>query len=127
MTSIGGFDFHGYSKIDDNTSPNMIALLTGRKVTVRTSELPLDSQKEFIDDYPFIWKNFSKNGYVTMLAEEQPGIFSYKAMGFKRAPVDVYLRPFGHILNDNPVYRSLSPFCYGNKPEAEHVLDAIER
>ncbi|CAD5218426.1 unnamed protein product [Bursaphelenchus okinawaensis] len=124
---ISGFDFRGYAKIDDNTSPNMIALTIGRKVTVKSSELPLDPQKEFVDKWPFIWKNFSKNGYTTLLAEEQPGIWSYKAMGFKYHPTDVYFRPFAHILNDNPIYRSLSPYCYLNMPESEHVLRGIER
>ncbi|CAD5225814.1 unnamed protein product [Bursaphelenchus xylophilus] len=126
-SKIGGFDFRGYAKIDDNTSPNMIALTTGRRVTVKASELPLDPQKEFVDSWPFIWKNFSQNGYNTLLAEEQPGVWSYKAMGFKYQPTDVYFRPFGHILNDNPIYRTMSPFCYLNMPETEHVLASIER
>ena len=37
-------------------------------------------------------------GYVTLLSEEQPGIFTYKATGFLRPPTDVYLRPFGSMM-----------------------------
>uniref|UniRef100_A0A914YB69 Uncharacterized protein n=1 Tax=Panagrolaimus superbus TaxID=310955 RepID=A0A914YB69_9BILA len=94
---IGGWDMRGYVKIDDNTFPNMVAVLTGHKATVQKSEFKLKPQFEFVDEWPFIWKNLSNIGYTTMLAEEQPGIFSYKAPGFKKQPTDVYLRSYESI------------------------------
>lgn len=83
----------------DNTFPNMLAVLSGYKVDVQTSELAGHFQNDFLDEWPFIWKNFSQNDYVTALCEEQPGIFSYKAKGFRRVPTDLYMRPFGLQLN----------------------------
>lgn len=68
MNEIGGWEMRGYSKIDDNTFPNIVALLSGHKVTVKTSELPLEPAKDFVDAWPFVWKNFSQMGYTTMLA-----------------------------------------------------------
>lgn len=65
---IGGWEMRGYSKIDDNTYPNILAVLTGQKVTVRQSELEGNPQTEFVDSWPFIWKNFSAAGYTTFLA-----------------------------------------------------------
>lgn len=65
------------------------------QVTVQDSELPVNIQSDFVDDWPFLWHNFSKAGYATLLSEEQPGIFTYKAAGFKKPPTDIYLRPFG--------------------------------
>uniref|UniRef100_A0A183TVX8 DUF229 domain-containing protein n=1 Tax=Toxocara canis TaxID=6265 RepID=A0A183TVX8_TOXCA len=124
---IGGWDFRGYSKIDDNTFPNMLAVLTGHKVAVDYKELHENVQTSFVDHWPFIWTNFSKAGYTTLLAEEQPGIFSYKARGFKRAPTDVYLRPYGHVLMEMPLYRSSSHFCFGNTPEAQLLLETVRR
>ncbi|KAH7725533.1 hypothetical protein AAVH_06983 [Aphelenchoides avenae] len=119
---------HGYSKVDDNTFPNMLAVLTGQKVTVRQSELDGNPQTEFVDSWPFIWKNFSAAGYTTFLAEEQPGIFSYKGAGFRRPPTDVYLRPYGQMLNeDQTVTYKSSQYCYGNEPESALVLNNIQR
>lgn len=114
----------GYIKIDDNTFPNMVAVLTGHKATVQKSEFPENPQKDFVDNWPFIWKNFSDIGYSTLLAEEQPGIFSYKAPGFKKQPTDVYLRSYGTLLSDEPSYE---PYCFGDKPEALLILESIER
>ena len=117
----------GYVKIDDNTFPNMVAVLTGYRATVQKSEFKLDPQHEFVDDWPFVWKNLSKIGYTTMLAEEQPGIFSYKAPGFKKQPTDVYLRSYGRLLNELSLYKLSTPFCFNTKPEALTVLESIER
>uniref|UniRef100_A0A7E4W301 Sulfatase domain-containing protein n=1 Tax=Panagrellus redivivus TaxID=6233 RepID=A0A7E4W301_PANRE len=128
LTEItGGWDFRGYAKIEDNTFPNMNAVLTGYKAATQTSELPEDPAHEFVDQWPFIWKNYSEIGYTTLLAEEQPGIFSYKAPGFKKQPTDVYLRSFGRLMNDDSLYKSSSPYCYSNLPEAVQVLNTIER
>uniref|UniRef100_A0A915BM31 Sulfatase N-terminal domain-containing protein n=1 Tax=Parascaris univalens TaxID=6257 RepID=A0A915BM31_PARUN len=124
---VGGWDFRGYAKIDDNTLPNMLAVLSGHKVAVDYKELNENVQTDFVDDWPFIWKNFSRAGYTTLLAEEQPGIFSYKARGFKLAPTDVYLRPFGHVLMEMPLYRSSSHYCFGNTPEAQILLETVHR
>ena len=46
---------------------------------IADQELSGGGQHSFVDDWPLIWKNFSSNGYMTLLSEEQPGIFSYKA------------------------------------------------
>uniref|UniRef100_A0A914ELU3 Uncharacterized protein n=1 Tax=Acrobeloides nanus TaxID=290746 RepID=A0A914ELU3_9BILA len=68
MDELGGWEMRGYAKIDDNTFPNILALLTGYKVNVKTSELPLNPARDFVDEWPFIWKNFSQQGYTTLLA-----------------------------------------------------------
>lgn len=125
MTDIvGGWDMRGYVKIDDNTFPNMAAVLTGHKATVQKSEFFENPQREFVDNWPFIWKNFSNVGFTTMLAEEQPGIFSYKAPGFKKQPTNVYLRSYAKLLTDEPSYE---PYCFSDKPEALLILESIER
>ena len=43
-TVLGGWDLRGYTKIDDSTFPNVMAMLTGYRVTVQDSELPVDIQ-----------------------------------------------------------------------------------
>jgi hypothetical protein len=57
----------GYNKIDDNTFPNMLAVLTGRKVSsfiwkMNESEVSGHFQKDPVNHYPFLRKNFSERG-----------------------------------------------------------------
>ncbi|CAG2189727.1 CLK4-associating serine/arginine rich protein [Mytilus edulis] len=88
-------NFKGYTSIAAITYPNLMASLTGK--TAYSNELPkLNPRKEFTDKYPFIWKNFSQKGYVTMFSEDFPEIsmFNYMQKGFKDSPVDHYLRPY---------------------------------
>lgn len=120
-------EFYGYSKIDDNTFPNLLALLTGHKVSIHSSELSGHFQNDYVDSWPFLWKNFSSKNYITGLIEEQPGFMSYKAKGFEHEPTDVYLRPYGIVLNETPLRKYSSPACVGNKAEARHYLDVMER
>ncbi|XP_063415274.1 uncharacterized protein LOC134697144 isoform X1 [Mytilus trossulus] len=95
IKKLNGYNFKGYTSIAAITYPNLMASLTGK--TAYSNELPkLDPRKEFTDKYPFIWKNFSQKGYVTMFSEDFPEIsmFNYMQKGFKDSPVDHYLRPY---------------------------------
>lgn len=132
---LDAYVFKGYMKVGDNTEPNIIAALTGRKAF--SSEL--NNIKGRLENYPFIWKNFSAAGYATMMAEEAPDMTMFKTLsGFEKEPVDHYFKPFWMSMwNVNPVQYVLDPFimqfedkkmgiqktssmCYGNTPK--HML-----
>ena len=51
---------------------------------------------EGVDNHPWIWKNFRKQGYVTQWGEDgaKLGTFTYRMLGFTYQPVDHYMRPF---------------------------------
>lgn len=92
---LQGIDMKGFMKVGDNTLPNLVALLTGR--VAFTSELPMkDYSKEYYDIFPFIWNNYSQQGYVTLFAEDFPSLaeFNLHKRGFDMQPTDHYLRPF---------------------------------
>ena len=88
---LGGFIMKGYTKVGANTFPNLVSLLTGK--VCYSKELP--PHEKHLDLYPFIWKNFSNSGYVTMFSEDLPdmGTFTYWK-GFKDQPAMHYMRPF---------------------------------
>lgn len=82
---------------------------------------------QYVDNFSLIWRNFSEQkGYVTALIEEQPGVFSWNQKGFRRQPVDIYLRPFGVQLS-NKKRNEAEPYCIGNQPEIEYFLNSMRK
>ncbi|XP_033727658.1 uncharacterized protein LOC117316988 [Pecten maximus] len=78
----------------------------------------------FFDQYPFIWKDFMKAGYMTFIGEDDSSIstFKYLAHGFKWAPVDYYLRPFMLGLETtNGGYK----LCSGNVLVLQTIFDKL--
>lgn len=95
----------GFTKIDDNTFPNMMAVLTGHQYT----DFWNYSMNMVFDDVPTVWKDFKKKGYLTSLIEDKPKytLFNYERAGFKNQPTDYYLRPVSLLVNNERV-----DFCY---------------
>ncbi|XP_064605863.1 LOW QUALITY PROTEIN: uncharacterized protein LOC135470753 [Liolophura sinensis] len=96
---LGVFEFHGYNKVADNTFVNVVPLLTGKFV----HEVPSSGKKIHVEKYEYMWKEFSKAGYLTLLAEDHPQIatFNYLKPGFPKQPTDYYLRPFSLAMSKN--------------------------
>lgn len=93
--TLGSVVLNGYNIVGDGTPQAFIPILTSQTET----ELPLTRKRykkaNYVDDvYPFIWKNFSDKGYVTMYAEDafNIGTFTYRLKGFRHQPTDHYTR-----------------------------------
>lgn len=124
----GWINFKGYNKIDDNTFPNLMAILTGQTVTqLRSSCWGSNSKK--LDNCPLIWNEFSKEGYITAYAEDLPSIgsFNYHKTGFVKSPTDYYLRPFmlaAEKFLKLKVKNSLN-VCLGTMSTSDYILDYL--
>ena len=134
---IGAYIFEGYTKIGGNTFPNIGPLLTGK------SREELSNTLDFLDDLPFLWKNFSSRGYTTFHAEDWPEIstFNSNLKGFKEQPVDHYIRPmflafdkvsfYKNKLDQAHMYladkgiriKSHAGLCFGNTPKFKIIID----
>lgn len=82
-------------QIDDNTFPNLMAILTGFNNSMAYNVCnPKKVGK--LDSCPMIWNSFKERGYATAYAEDEVSIntFNYHKYGFLSPPVDHYLRPF---------------------------------
>ncbi|XP_054163318.1 uncharacterized protein LOC128961138 [Oppia nitens] len=110
----------GLTKLADNSFPNMVPLLTGKRVW--KNELQNEDFGPY-DDWPFIWKDFHNAGYKTALIEDFPSftLFNYESHGFVSQPTDWYPRPFWiHLFRDvSKILLGLIPFdlsnCYMNR------------
>ena len=69
-------ELHGYTKVGDNTFPNLVPILTGLHAFGETG---IDSKKDYLDVLPLIQKQYMQHGYVTGFDEDLPhiGAFHY--------------------------------------------------
>lgn len=130
---LGAYVLTGYTKVGDNSHPNLLALFTGK----RSEELPSGVT---IDTTPFIWKNFTKKGYVDMFSEDWPSIATFS--GFKELPAKHYFRPFFlsaekirtqtirnvkrlllFLEHHNFRLKDVSYLCFGNTPKHKLVIE----
>ncbi|XP_076326451.1 uncharacterized protein LOC143233746 [Tachypleus tridentatus] len=115
--NMKGFVFRGMNKVGDNTFPNLVAMLTGKQAYGKELK-----SYDLYDDWPLIWSDFKKDGYVTLYAEDFPkyALFNYLSTGFQRPPTDHYFRPFWLALEGSSLYRLSSNMCFGAEPK--HML-----
>lgn len=77
-----------------------------------------------VDRFPFMWKAYRKQGYVTMFSEDEPtiSVFNLRLNGFKHVPTDHYMRPFWQALWDTPMRKDSPRYCTGNVPNHMYLL-----
>ncbi len=82
-----------------------------------------------LDDFPFIWKNFSSSNYVTYLNEDwRNSMFNNDKFGFRQSPTDFYIRPFWLAAYDSlssmPTKLNSNPKpCFYNKLYHQLLFD----
>lgn len=76
--------FFRYNIVGDGTPQALIPILTGKTELELPDTRKRLSDSNFVNVYPFAWKDFKKNGYVTGFFEDLPytGIFTYRLRGF---------------------------------------------
>ncbi|KAF2881135.1 hypothetical protein ILUMI_25046 [Ignelater luminosus] len=127
---INAVEFFGYTKVADNTFPNLIPVLTG----LNEYELVANcwpSQEDRFDKCHFIWKEFNDEGYTTAFAEDAAwmGLFNFRKMGFLNQPTDYYWGYFNyhsehHIGNQHElnVY-----YCVGSRLVHKTLIEYMEK
>ncbi|XP_055687131.1 uncharacterized protein LOC129792266 isoform X2 [Lutzomyia longipalpis] len=122
----GWFELKGYNKIDDNTYPNLMAILTGFNSSLSYSVCnPVQVGK--LDACPMVWYSYRESGYVTAYAEDEAEIstFNFNKKGFRHPPTDYYLRPLMLAAEKHlPVkYKSSLKFCLGYQHSADYIYN----
>lgn len=116
VNELNAIELQGYNILGDGTPAALLPILTGK----HEQELP-EARRSFkdakpVDDFPWLWRNFSNHGYVTSWADAQIMIapFNYRLLGFEHSPTDYFMRPF--FLAADPTYSKYSPDCHGSQP-----------
>lgn len=123
LSSIG---MYGYTKVGDNTFPNVVSLLSGFDVE-ELEKVCWPTKQSYFDSCPFIWKKFAESGYRTSLAEDAVwmGTFNYEKKGFLHPPTDYYLHPLSLAMAKKVGHETWAnaKLCYGPRLAFEVLLD----
>uniref|UniRef100_A0AC35GA97 Uncharacterized protein n=1 Tax=Panagrolaimus sp. PS1159 TaxID=55785 RepID=A0AC35GA97_9BILA len=119
MDKLGFVTMEKHTKIADNTFPNWMGILLGEHTYDYEFPATVDNREHI--DYDnwtnLLWRRFSRNGYATMLSEDEPKVaaFNYnkRMNGFiSRPPTDHYIRPWYLALDEHYLRSRSSKFCY---------------
>ncbi|XP_025191967.1 uncharacterized protein LOC112592180 [Melanaphis sacchari] len=94
LSKIGTVEMLGYNKVEDNTFPNVIPVLSGMSIEeLKISCWP--KYEDFFDKCHFVWNDYKNANFSTSFVEDSPiiGMFNYLKSGFLKKPTDYYLRP----------------------------------
>ena len=99
----------GFSIVGDGTTPFTTALLCGKFVGELPRASKRDRERQTVDEWPFIFKDFKQHGYVTMHSEDDPKIatFNLRLNGFLDPPADHYTRPFWIAIENSGVRKAI--------------------
>ena len=94
------YEMSGSTIVGDGTAANIAGLMAGVPIETLPEARMRVNGSSHIDRWPMIWNNATDNGYVTLWAEDGPGIgaFTLRLKGYKKQPTDHYFRPYwlGH-------------------------------
>lgn len=124
-------ELRGYSRVGDNTYPNVMALLLGKLANERPPGA--------LDLAPMLWLPFAEAGYRTLFVEDAyigNHIFNIwidnqnSPGGFKKAPTDYYFRTMSVAQYNDEKSEAFSrwyygPLCIGPTFETELLLNWV--
>ncbi|XP_059622709.1 uncharacterized protein LOC132265928 [Phlebotomus argentipes] len=128
LEELDAIEMEGYTKVGDNTYPNLMPVLSGLEASELES-ICMPEKNSTYDNCHFIWRDFAKRGYLTAFAEDigYLGLFNYFKKGFRNQPTDYYTRPIITAMERQIAYHKMGNvfFCLGSKTPFEILFDYI--
>ncbi|CAF2080961.1 unnamed protein product [Rotaria magnacalcarata] len=122
IKDLGSIVMKGYNIVGDGTPAALLPILTGKTERELPEARRGQPGAETVDRFPWIWKKFKNNGYVTQWAEDlqSVGTFQMRLKGFRNQPVDHYARPFYLVAES---MRTSKPYCFGSITRLQSMLN----
>lgn len=130
LNDLSAVEMFGYNKVEDNTYPNLVPVLTGLDEDELASTC-LPFKNSSYDGCHFIWDHFKRQGFTTVLSEDMAslGLFNYMRRGFERQATDYNIRPAliemeGHISSQK---KGNAHLCMGSRRPVDIILDYVNK
>ena len=124
--TLGGVVMEGYNIVGDGTPAALLPILCGKSEPELPEARRGYANAQNVDGHPWIWNDLKDAGYMTQWGEDgaSAGTFTYRMLGFKKQPVDHYLRPFNiRSEKQNSLHK---PFCLGSLPRHVNMLNWVK-
>lgn len=126
LYDTGWHELKGYTKIDDNTFPNLMAILTGFNETIAFRNCNPRTVGG-LEKCRFIWDDYKENEFMTGYAEDEIDIntFNYLKKGFVNPPTHHYFRPFALAAEKKLESKTKHwlKLCLGYQYYADHIMN----
>lgn len=126
LQSLGAVEMLGYTKVADNTYPNLVPVLSGLDQD-ELQKLCWQKPEKTFDDCPLLWKKYSAAGYRTVFGEDACAMttFNYLKPGFREQPTDYYLRPYciGAEHDIGNTHKLNADLCIGTRKTFDCLLN----
>lgn len=130
LNELDAIEMYGYNKVEDNTFPNLIPVLSGMTVPEFDADCIPIKDYEF-DDCPLVWKKYQARGYQTAFGEDTGllGLFNYCRGGFLHKPTNFFMRPIIRQMElDNEHMRwHASYMCLGARRTVDLMMDYMDK
>lgn len=126
MIKLGFVVLKGYNIVGDGTPQALLPILTGHRETELPEARRGFRNATFVDQFPWIWKDYKRAGYVTQWAEDMQsiGTFQLRMMGFRKQPVDHYMRVF--YLEAERYYNRFRRLCLGSISRHQNMFNWVK-
>jgi hypothetical protein len=126
MIKEGFIVLKGYNIVGDGTPQALLPILTGKKETELPEARRGFANSSYVDNFPWIWKNYKNSGYVTQWAEDMQsiGTFQLRMLGFRKQPVDHYMRVF--YLEAERYYSRFRRLCLGSISRHKNMFNWVK-
>lgn len=121
---LKGDVLQGYNIVGDGTPQALIPILTGfNELELPETRRRMPNSRHVDEAYPFVWKEYERQGYVTAFNEDIPhvGTFTYRLNGFEHQPTTHYLRTY--YLAIDPEISNYPRLCVGKQPRHQVMMN----
>ncbi|XP_059139957.1 uncharacterized protein LOC131928064 [Physella acuta] len=117
---LGAIELEAYNVVGDGTTAAMFPMLSG-KFEWELPKCGLNKKDAIpMDEFPFIWHEMQKAGYLTSWSNGLSGAFNWRFLGFNQQPTDFYTRPYFYAVRPG---RTFKRPCIGEKRTSQVWLE----